>query len=329
MRKSWKTFAAVLVTLLAASYFLVASQQKQGATDKGGQPPATSNEPAQKAARTDGRRESATAATSVGVAAVRDQLAPISPLPLRAAIAAEFEKATDWKAFIVASRERPAEGGFYMASVAAGQCSLYEKTSLAELDQDKTKAAKAAIRATHDARSAALKLIQARCGEAGAIVPNYFSLRKEGMRLGDPILKLESTLRDARMTGQIDGEHIKQAFAMNNPYALEVATIALQASAQERVLYQGEGLADEDEARYLRAALHLVPCAFGMDCRANSVIAIGDCIGLGGGCGMDRFQQMQNFGFAPREWERVMQIHGDIVRAYSNGNFSIVTVKPR
>jgi hypothetical protein len=46
------------------------------------------------------------------------------------------------------------------------------------------------------------------------------------------------------------------------------------------------------------------------------VIAIRDCIQLGSGCGMDRFQQLQNFGFAPREWERVMQMHGEIAQAY-------------
>jgi hypothetical protein len=243
----------------------------------------------------------------------------------RPSIVDAYEQSADLIAFIESAKRNPADGGYFMASIAANNCALYTKKKLVEIDPS----ARTAQAGSIERREAALKSMQNRCTGHEISAGNEASLLlKEGARLGDPLVLFQNDLRNARMDGLLGADQVKQAFALNNPYAIEAAMAAFQASDENRLVYDGNAISGDD-ARYLRLAFQLLTCAFGLDCGPASAIATHDCIVLGGSCDTDRFQQVQGWGVAPREWERVMRYYGEMESAYRNGNYSIVTVKPR
>lgn len=243
----------------------------------------------------------------------------------RSSIVDAFEKSTSLRTFIENAKRNPAQGGYFMASIAADSCAMYGKRTLAQIDPSMLTARTELV----ERKAAALKLVQSRCEGYEATGGNdVVSLLKEGAQQGDPIVKLQNDLRNARMDGQIGAEQVRQAFALNNPYAIGVAMSAFQASDESRLLYKGNSVS-ADDTRYLNLVFQLLPCAFGLDCGSTSIVSTGNCIYLEGSCDMDRFQQIKELGVAPREWERVMQYYTDIEYAYRNGNYSVIAVKPK
>jgi hypothetical protein len=326
MSKLWKLLAIAVAGFSIAVYFWVEGQHRTALTGVGLQPsvqlPALES-PVAAATQSTATSTLSSLQNAASLSGTRSPHIGISSH--RSSIVDAFEKSNSWTSFIESAKRSPAEGGYFMASIAANNCAMYVKKTLAQIDPT----AVAAQNPSLDRRTAALQLIQSRCDGFEASKDNdVASLLKEGARQGDPIIKLQNDLRIARMDGQLGAEQVRQAFAVGNPYAIEAAMSAFQASDDSRLLYKDNAVSGDD-SRYLRLAFQLLPCAFGLDCGPTSTIAMHDCVTLGGSCDTDRFQQIQGWGVAPREWERVMQYYNEIEYAYRNGNYSVVAVKPR
>jgi hypothetical protein len=318
MSKSWKLLASGLVILLFAAAYLWSTRQQAARTGHETQPPTRQKGPAEVTAPV-----LSIGQNTLPENGMRTTVSPVGSK--RLPIVDAYEKSTDLMTFIESAKRNPADGGYFMASIAASNCALYAKQTLVEIDPS----ARTAQAASVERREAALKSMQNRCkGYEVSAGNDTSSLLKEGARQGDPIVKLQNDLRSARMEGLLGADQVKQAFALNNPYAIEAAMTAFQASDEKRLLYGGNAIGGDD-ARYLRLAFQLLPCGFGLDCGPASAITTHDCVVLGGSCDTDRFQQIQGWGVAPREWERVMQYYNEMEYAYRNGDYSIVTVKPR
>jgi hypothetical protein len=312
MLKSWKLLAAGFGVIVAGLLWFTFNKAPSSTSDIASW-----------------ERKSPETPNNVGksVASVPEQKVSKVALPPRPAnrpeLVRELESVTNLSSFQELAKTRVAEGGYYMAALAGNHCSEYSNFFAKDLDLKVTSVSGSSGVASVEQRLALLKKIKDRCANVGSSLP----LVKEGIRLGDPIIKLERDLSAARLAGeQLGGSLIAKAFATNNGYAVEVAMIALQSTEENRILFNNSRLG-EDDSRYLRMSMQLIPCGFGMDCGPDSMLAVRDCVISGTGCDMNRFEQIQGWNMAPREWERVMYFYNEMSSAYRNGNFSIVSTK--
>jgi hypothetical protein len=323
MLKSWKLLVVFVAVFSAALYLWAGSQQQTASTQTELQPSVQKDNRGALSSDKVTRPATSTLSTSQNAVQVGKETTLTAVELRRTPIVDAYEKSTNWAAFIESAKHNPAEGGYYMASVAASNCAAFAKKTLAQIDPATLTAPAESVAR----RTASLKSLQERCrGYEASSDNSSFALLKEGARQRDPLVKLQNDLRDARMGGELGAEQIRQALALNNPYAIEAAMTAFQAADEKRLRYNGNAVG-EDDSRSLRLAFQLLPCAFGRDCGSASAIAAQDCIGLGNSCDMDRFQQIQGWGVAPREWERVMQYYHELEHAYRNGNYSIVVFR--
>ena len=256
----------------------------------------------------------------------------LPPLPAkRPDLVVELENARNLPTFMLNAKTRPSEGGYYIASIAAMHCAQFTNFSVKEFEATLPNAnIKRFGVASIEQREVQLKKVQERCaGYADNSEMSSIAFMKQGASAGDTLIKLAKDLRDERMSGRkIDGALISQAFAMNNPYAVEAAMTALQVVDEGRLLFNGAAI-NGDEIGLVNKAMQLIPCGFGFDCGPASKIEVRECISSGTGCDMNRFERMQSTYNTPQEWERVMYFYNELSNAYRNGNYSIISVKPK
>ncbi len=244
-----------------------------------------------------------------------------------------YSTSTDKRKLFDEARQHPQDGGAFLANKLALECSTNKPLGAAGTIEKKNKLVPldAPDRAM---RLDAIRKLHEPCAGFDISPVDFKALSElfaEGVKAGDPVLKVQSDLRnvfsDKGDLSNLPGI-LKAASEANNPYVIQEAVSSLVINANKTGLAINDHQIVAADAQALIIASSLVACQFGLDCSSNSRGALEYCTG-GSSCGSDLYELVRQDGLPPNEFNRAMTFHNQLVEMFRTGNFSGISVKPK
>lgn len=213
-----------------------------------------------------------------------------------AALAMQYQSATDLRAFVAEARRRPAAGGGFYAMRALAEC----RQQTMDVG-DATEASAEMAAATHadlHRRGERLDRSARRCA---AFVPGELDddavaeLQSQLTRAGDPLLKAYDDWLQA--IESVDYTRMEAAlarvFALNDPLLIE--WVGITGVDFWSAAYAGAAPMDEAARKLQLDAWRLLPCALGADCQRGDLQTDAACADAGQ-CAQDRWEAVFRSG---------------------------------
>ena len=248
-----------------------------------------------------------------------------------------YATAKDKRNFFDDARLQPEAGGAYLAYLAQSQCMLNVSKNSTNASTIIRKIALIPQDAPNrDERIAAVRKIHEPCLGFDTSPISYRKLKElipEAVMANDPSYK---ALRAISASYEAGGDLSKvpdileDAFKSGSPYALQNVLQTISAATLNWAAYSnmidGVELQPQDAKAFITAT-NLIACQFGIDCSASATPMLEFC--TEGKCNLDPYQLAQESGLTETEYARLVLFHNQIVNAFQNGNFKIITVQKR
>ncbi len=243
-----------------------------------------------------------------------------------------YSTSKDKRKFFDEARQRPQDGGSYLARQVAIECMLFQSQGTAAVIEKKINLVP--LNATDRiARLDAIKKIHEPCaGFDSAPIDNSVlkEVLAEGIKAGDPVLKIKRDLANVfAENGDLSALPLvlKSASDANNPYAVQEAISALNGNTNKHLSINGHEILPADE-RALMLGSSLVACQFGLDCGPTSQGALQFCT-AGTSCGVSLYELVRQDGLPPNEFNRAIAFHNQLLEMFQTGNFTGISFKPK
>jgi hypothetical protein len=247
-------------------------------------------------------------------------------------LVAEFRSSKDWRAFALAAKSRPEEGGYFYAMYASNLCGM----GVARMPQMAQQAVASTVAATGTVAPKVMELSErllARCasfaeGEAASI---YRETKESAANDRDPIVTARRKVSAA--LGESNTELVKETFGslfmLDDPLAPYTDALLLRAMSKSagragETWFDGTvyGADDPTKLSSLRLATDLAGCTGDLPCELDTQMMLG-CLG-GQFCTDDREdylrqQYVRRGGMSKAQFAEALALSNRIRRAVGSG----------